>query len=136
MNKAGLIEKIADLTKVNHKEVEKVLDTMIESIITELLNGGKVNLVGFGSFEAKTRHARGGINPQKPTERITIPEVRVAKFKTGKTLKDALKGKITAKEAVAAVTAPVSPSAKATEDKEATPEPETPAETTPEETQQ
>jgi DNA-binding protein HU-beta len=109
MNKAGLIEKIADLTKVNHKEVEKVLDTMIESIITELLNGGRVNLVGFGSFEAKTRHARGGINPQKPTERITIPEVRVAKFKTGKTLKDALKGKITAKEAVAAVTTPVEP---------------------------
>jgi len=106
MNKAGLIEKIADQSSVNRKDVEKTLDTMIETIITELLNGGKVNIVGFGSFEAKTRHARGGINPQKPTERITIPEVRVAKFKTGKTLKDALKGKITAKEAVAAVTTP------------------------------
>lgn len=107
MNKAGLIEKIADQSSVNRKDVEKTLDTMIETIITELLNGGKVNIVGFGSFEAKTRHARGGINPQKPTERITIPEVRVAKFKTGKTLKDALKGKISVKEAVAAVTAPV-----------------------------
>ncbi len=125
MNKAGLIEKIADLTKVNHKEVEKVLDTMIESIITELLNGGKVNIVGFGSFEAKTRHARGGINPQKPTERITIPEVRVAKFKTGKTLKDALKGKISMKEAVAAVTAPAT---------ETTPESVVPTETSPETT--
>jgi DNA-binding protein HU-beta len=103
MNKAGLIEKISDQTKVNKKEVEKTIDTMIELIIGELLAGRKVNLVGFGSFEAKTRHARGGINPQKPTERITIPEVRVAKFKTGKTLKDALKGKISLKEAKATI---------------------------------
>ena len=105
MNKAGLIEKIADKASVNKKDVEKTLDTMIELIIEELLTGGKVNLVGFGSFEAKTRHSRGGINPQKPTERITIPEVKVAKFKTGKTLKDALKGKISLKEAKAAVEA-------------------------------
>lgn len=74
---------------------------MLQVIIEELLDGHKVNLVGFGSFEAKTRHARGGINPQNPAERITIPEVKVAKFKTGKTLKDALKGKITLKEAKA-----------------------------------
>jgi DNA-binding protein HU-beta len=145
MNKAGLIEKIADQSSVNRKDVEKTLDTMIETIITELLNGGKVNIVGFGSFEAKTRHARGGINPQKPTERITIPEVRVAKFKTGKTLKDALKGKISVKEAVAAVTAPVveekAASVKSSvEPKEETPistptpEPVAPVEATPVET--
>ena len=133
MNKAGLIEKIAGQTSVSHKEVEKVLDTMIETIITELLNGEKVNLVGFGSFEAKTRHARGGINPQKPTERITIPEVRVAKFKTGKTLKDALKGKISVKEAVAAVTAPIVEETPAPV-VEPTPEPVTPVETAPVET--
>jgi DNA-binding protein HU-beta len=107
MNKAGLIEKVANKTSLKEKEVEKAIDTMIELIIEELLAGRKVNLVGFGSFEAKTRHARGGINPQKPTERITIPEVRVAKFKTGKTLKDALKGKISLPEAKAAATAPV-----------------------------
>lgn len=107
MNKASLIEKIADKTSINKKDVEKTLDTMIELIIEELLGGRKVNLVGFGSFEAKIRHSRGGINPQKPTERITIPEVRVAKFKTGKTLKDALKGKISLKEAKATIeTAP------------------------------
>lgn len=148
MNKAGLIEKVSDLSNVNHKDVEKVLDTMVETIIAELLSGGKVNIVGFGSFEAKTHHARGGINPQKPTERITIPEVRVAKFKTGKTLKDALKGKISVKEAVAAVTAPVVKEVTSTESSvepkketptpapviESTPTPVAPIETTPAET--
>jgi len=109
MNKAGLIEKISDKTSINKKDVEKTLDTMIELIIEELLAGRKINLVGFGSFEAKTRHSRGGINPQKPTERITIPEVRVAKFKTGKTLKDALKGKLSTKEIEEAVQAPELP---------------------------
>ena len=94
MNKAALIEKIAEQVKVSKKEAETMIDSLIKIIIEELLAGRKVNLVGFGSFEARTRHARGGINPQKPTERITIPEVKVAKFKTGKTLKDALKGKL------------------------------------------
>jgi DNA-binding protein HU-beta len=94
MNKASLIETVAaKLTQISKKQVEEVVDTLTTTIIEELVAGRKVNLVGFGSFEARKRHARGGINPQKPSERITIPEVRVAKFKTGKTLKDALKGK-------------------------------------------
>lgn len=91
MNKAGLIEKISDSTKINRKQVEDVIEKMIDLIVRELQNNGKVSLVGFGTFEARTRHTRGGVNPQKPNERIQIPEVRVAKFKTGKTLKDALK---------------------------------------------
>lgn len=94
MNKAGLIDKIADKARVSKKQAELMLDGLVDIIIGELKEGRKVNVVGFGSFEARTRHARGGINPQNPKERITIPEVKVAKFKTGKTLKDALKGKI------------------------------------------
>lgn len=93
MNKASLIEKISSETHVNRKHVEDVVEKMINLIIKELKSGGKVSLVGFGTFEARTRHTRGGVNPQKPNERIQIPEVKVAKFKTGKTLKDALKGK-------------------------------------------
>jgi len=101
MNKAGLIENIsAKVTGVSKKQVEDVVETLVNTIIEELVAGKKVNLVGFGSFEARKRHARGGINPQKPTERITIPEVSVAKFKTGKTLKDALKGKLNTKEKI------------------------------------
>jgi DNA-binding protein HU-beta len=94
MNKAALIEKIAAQAGVTKKESEKMLESLVEIIISELKAGNEVTITGFGTFLSRTRHARGGVNPQKPTERIQIPEVKVAKFKTGKTLKDALKGKI------------------------------------------
>ena len=71
-----------------------MIDSLVKIIIDELKAGNEVTITGFGTFLARTRHARGGVNPQKPSERIEIPEVKVAKFKTGKTLKDALKGKI------------------------------------------
>ena len=76
---------------VSKKDAESMLESLIEIIIGELKIGNEVTLTGFGTFLSRTRHARGGVNPQKPSERITIPEVKVAKFKTGKTLKDALK---------------------------------------------
>jgi len=94
MNKAALIEKLAADSKISRKQAEEALDALINIIIAELKEGREVTITGFGTFSARTRHSRGGVNPQKPTERITIPEVKVAKFKTGKTLKDALKGKI------------------------------------------
>jgi DNA-binding protein HU-beta len=94
MNKAALIEKLAVESGVNKKQAETMIDALINIIISELKAGREVTLTGFGTFLARTRHARGGVNPQKPTERIQIPEVKVAKFKTGKNLKDALKGKI------------------------------------------
>lgn len=98
MNKASLIEKIADKAKVSKKQAEDMLDGMVDIIIDELKKGNEVTITGFGTFLSRTRHARGGVNPQKPSERITIPEVRVAKFKTGKTLKDALKEKSSSSE--------------------------------------
>jgi len=93
MNKAALIDRIAGETKVSKKQASDMLEKLVEVIIGELKNGNEVTITGFGTFMAKSRHARGGVNPQKPTERIQIPQVTVAKFKTGKTLKDALKGK-------------------------------------------
>jgi DNA-binding protein HU-beta len=94
MNKAALIEKLAAESAVTRKQAESMLDSLVDIIIKELKAGNEVTITGFGTFICRTRHARGGVNPQKPTERIQIPEVKVAKFKTGKTLKDALKGKI------------------------------------------
>ena len=91
MNKVRLIEKIAEKVSINKKQVEQTIDSLLEIITAELKSGKSVTLVGFGSFIPKKRHARGGVNPQKPQERINIPEVTVAKFKTGKALKDALK---------------------------------------------
>ena len=93
MNKAALIERIAAEAAVSKKDAEKMLESLVTIIIGELKAGNEVTITGFGTFLPRTRHARGGVNPQKPSERIQIPEVRVAKFKTGKTLKDALKGK-------------------------------------------
>lgn len=94
MNKASLIERIAAESAVSKKDSEKMLDSLVKIIISELKVGNEVTITGFGTFLSRTRHARGGVNPQNPSERIEIPEVTVAKFKTGKTLKDALKGKI------------------------------------------
>lgn len=92
MNKNTLIEKISLDTGLSKKQVLDVLESMIEITIEELKQGSEVKISGFGTFLSRVRHARGGVNPQNPSERITIPEVRVAKFKTGKTLRDALKG--------------------------------------------
>ncbi|MDA3839608.1 MAG: HU family DNA-binding protein [Patescibacteria group bacterium] len=94
MNKASLIEKIADKSSVSKKQAETMLESLVDIIISELQADNEVTITGFGTFLARTRHARGGVNPQNPSERIEIPEVKVAKFKTGKTLKDALKGKL------------------------------------------
>jgi len=93
MNKAALIEKLAAEAAVTKKQAEDMIEGLVKIIIDELKAGNEVTITGFGTFMAKTRHARGGVNPQKPSERIQIPEVKVAKFKTGKTLKDALKGR-------------------------------------------
>ena len=75
-----------------------MLESLVDIIISELKEGNEVTITGFGTFLSRTRHARGGVNPQNPSERIQIPEVRVAKFKTGKTLKDALKERVETQE--------------------------------------
>ena len=98
MNKASLIEKIADKSSVSKKQAETMLESLVDIIISELKADNEVTITGFGTFLARTRHARGGVNPQNPSERIQIPAVKVAKFKTGKTLKDALKEKTETQE--------------------------------------
>ena len=67
------------------------MDSMIENITKALQGGDKVAITGFGVFSVSQRKARTGVNPQKPTEKIQIPAVKVPKFKAGKTLKDAIK---------------------------------------------
>lgn len=93
MNKAELIDKISEKTGLAKKQTEDVIDSF-ENIVTETLkSGGEVTLTGFGTFMAKKRAARTGVNPQNPSEKIQIGEVTVPKFKSGKALKDALKNK-------------------------------------------
>jgi DNA-binding protein HU-beta len=93
MNKATLIDTIANKTSLARKDVETVIETFEATVIETLKKGEEVTLAGFGAFSARTRSARMGVNPQNPEERIQIPEVTVPKFKAGKNLKDSLKHK-------------------------------------------
>ena len=93
MNKYDLADAIVAKTNLAKKDIEAVIEAMLGTITEKLKAGGKVTLTGFGTFSAKFRSARGGVNPQKPAERINIPAVTVPKFKAGKALKDSLKGK-------------------------------------------
>lgn len=91
MNKADLASKIAEQTNVSKKQAEDFI-AVLEDIITQALaNEQEVTIAGFGTFSARVRKGRIGVNPQNPSEPITIPPVFVPKFKAGKALKDTLK---------------------------------------------
>ncbi len=93
VNKALLAQKIADKVGVSKKEAEEMVSAFVEITTMTLKNGGEVTIAGFGTFSAKTRAGRVGVNPQNPSQKIQIPPVTVPKFKAGKGLKDTLKGK-------------------------------------------
>lgn len=91
MNKPELIEKVAQEAGVDKSIAERVLEAFVQVVISSLKEKVEVTLTGFGTFSARVREARMGVNPRNPSERIQIPTVVVPKFKAGKTLKDALK---------------------------------------------
>ena len=93
MNKAELAQLLADRVGITKVQAEKVLEAFTEITTEEMKAGGEVVLTGFGTFSARPRKGREGINPRNPQEKIEIPTVVVAKFKAGKNLKDALKGR-------------------------------------------
>jgi DNA-binding protein HU-beta len=93
MNKADIISELSKRTNITKKNIELIIENLVDILINNLKSGINITIAGFGSFISKTRHARAGVNPRNPKERIQIPEVRIAKFKTGKRLKDALKNK-------------------------------------------
>lgn len=87
MNKAELVEAIAHSTKLSKKEVETILKSFTDTVSKELKKKGKVQLVGFGTFEVSKRAAREGRNPQTGAT-MKIPASYAPKFKAGKALKD------------------------------------------------
>jgi DNA-binding protein HU-beta len=103
MNKAELAAKIAEKLSLSKKNGEDVVAAFEDIVTGELTAGHEVTIAGFGTFSAKVRAGRMGVNPQRPTEKIQIPSVTVPKFKAGKALKDALKGKTKEKAAAAPV---------------------------------
>ena len=89
MNKTELIAAVAEKADLSKKDAEAAITAAVEAITGALIEGEKVQLVGFGSFEVKTRAARVGRNP-KTGEEIPISEARLPVFKAGKALKDAV----------------------------------------------
>lgn len=89
MNKTELIAAVAEKADLSKKDAEAAITAAVEVITGALIEGEKVQLVGFGSFEVKTRAARVGRNP-KTGEEIPISEARLPVFKAGKALKDAV----------------------------------------------
>ncbi len=89
MSKTELVEFIASKTGLTKADATRALDATLEGITTGLKNEGKVALVGFGTFSAKKREAREGINPLTK-QAIKIPAKMAASFKAGSKLKDAL----------------------------------------------
>ena len=87
MNKAELIAAVAEKTGLSKKDTEAVVSASLEVITESLAQGEKVQLVGFGSFETKSRAARIGRNP-RTKEEIKIPASKLPVFKAGKALKD------------------------------------------------
>ena len=89
MNKTELVAAIAEKTEISRKDAEKVLAAFTETVADELKKGGKVQLVGFGTFEVSERAAREGRNPQSG-EPMQIAASKAPRFKAGKALKDML----------------------------------------------
>ena len=87
MNKTELINAVAEKAELSKKDAEAAVTAMIDAITGALVEGEKVQLVGFGAFEVKSRAARLGRNP-KTKETIEIPASKVPVFKAGKALKD------------------------------------------------
>jgi DNA-binding protein HU-beta len=85
MNKAELIAKVSDDTGITKTQANAAIDSFIEAVTKTLKGGGKVTLVGFGTFSVSRRSARNGRNPQTG-EVIKIKARKVARFKAGKEL--------------------------------------------------
>ena len=91
MNKTELIAAVAEKTGLSKKDSDAAVAAVVDAITESLVQGEKVQLVGFGSFEVKKRAARVGRNP-KTKEPIDIPASTVPVFKAGKVLKDIVGG--------------------------------------------
>lgn len=91
MNKAELIKELARKSGLFNIQAEDVIESFKELVMERLKEGKEVTITGFGTFSARKRSSRMGVDPRDPKKRIQMPEVIVPKFKAGKTLKDYLK---------------------------------------------
>jgi DNA-binding protein HU-beta len=91
MNKADLVNIVAVRSELTKTDVAKVIDHLFDTIVDSVVDGKKVSILGFGSFEPRERSARQGLNP-KTGEKIAIEAKRVPAFTAGKMFKDRVQG--------------------------------------------
>ena len=89
LSKQDVINSVSDATGLSKKDASGAVDAVVNTIQNALAAGNSVGLVGFGTFDVKTRAARTGRNPQTGAE-LNIPKKNVPSFKAGKELKDAV----------------------------------------------
>ena len=87
MNKSELIAAVAAKAELTRKDSEKIVAAFVDAVSDSLTAGDKVQLIGFGSFEVKSRPARTALNP-RTGEEIKIAASKAPVFKAGKALKD------------------------------------------------
>ena len=90
MNKTEIVATLAEKANVTKKDAEKVLNAFIDTVKDAVKADDKIQLIGFGTFEARKREARTGTNPQTK-EKVQIPACKVPVFKAGKAFKDLVK---------------------------------------------
>ncbi|HMO78874.1 MAG TPA: HU family DNA-binding protein [Candidatus Paceibacterota bacterium] len=90
MNKASIVEKVQELLGGTKVQAEQVVDTVFDTIANSIKKGEEVSVAGFGIFSSKERAARTARNP-RTGETITVPAMRVPKFRAAKALKEAVK---------------------------------------------
>lgn len=89
MNKAELISSVSEKTGFSKKDSEKALSAVLDSIMESIAANEKVQLIGFGTFELRSRSERMGRDP-RTNESIVIPASKVPAFKAGKAFKEAV----------------------------------------------
>lgn len=92
MNKSELVAKVADKAGLSKKDAEAAVKAVVDSVTEALVNGDKVQLVGFGTFEVRERSARTGRDP-RTGKTMEIAASKAPAFKVGQGLKDAVNGK-------------------------------------------
>jgi DNA-binding protein HU-beta len=90
MNKVAIVEAVHEKLGGTKVQAEEVVDTVIDSIVSTLKKGGEVSVAGLGIFSTKTRAARQARNP-RTGESISVPSMRVPKFRPAKALKEAVR---------------------------------------------
>ena len=111
MNKTDLIQRLADQHQLSKAEAGRILDTLLDTVVTAVKKGDAVTIPGFGSFKQHARAARNGVNPSTG-DKIKIPAAKLPKFTPGATFKAAVDPKAAARKAAKAPAAPAKKASK------------------------